>query len=82
MGYGYPLAKLAGRDVEKEGTRSPHSIFYFTLAYSGIVGFAIFAWLEISVIHGPVASLQNKRSDIRLDFFYLHIDRSIFRQFN
>jgi len=49
MGYGYPLARLAGTDVEKEGTRSPHSIFYFTLAYSGFVGVAIFAWLEASV---------------------------------
>jgi hypothetical protein len=46
LGYGYPLAKLASRDVEKEGTRSPHDIFYFTLAYSGIVGFGIFCWLE------------------------------------
>lgn len=50
LGYGYPLAKLASRDVEKEGTRSPHSVFYFTLAYSGIVGFAIFCWLEICMI--------------------------------
>jgi hypothetical protein len=47
LGYGYPLAKLASRDVEFQGTRSPHSIFYFTLAYSGIVGFGIFCWLEV-----------------------------------
>jgi hypothetical protein len=51
LGYGYPLAALAGPGVEKEGTRSPHSIFYFTLSYSGIVGFAIFCWLEICVLH-------------------------------
>jgi hypothetical protein len=50
LGYGYPLGKLASRDVEKEGTRSPHSVFYFTLAYSGILGFAIFVWLEISIL--------------------------------
>ncbi len=50
LGYGYPLAKLASRDVEKEGTRSPHNIFYFTLAYSGIVGFGIFCWLETCVM--------------------------------
>jgi hypothetical protein len=50
MGYGYPLAKLADRDVEKEGTRSPHSIFYFTLAYSGIVGFGIFSWLQVCMM--------------------------------
>jgi hypothetical protein len=49
MGYGYPLARLAGRDVEKEGTRSPHSVFYFALSYSGFVGVAIFAWLEVSI---------------------------------
>ncbi|MGA2871856.1 MAG: hypothetical protein ABSF34_22185, partial [Verrucomicrobiota bacterium] len=35
FGYGYPLAKLAGQDVVNQGTRSPHSIFYFCLAYSG-----------------------------------------------
>ena len=50
LGYGYPLAKLASRDVEKQGTRSPHSIFYFTLAYSGMVGFLIFCWLAICVL--------------------------------
>jgi hypothetical protein len=50
LGYGYPLATLASKAVEKEGTRSPHSIFYFTLAYSGLFGAAIFFWLQYSVI--------------------------------
>jgi hypothetical protein len=50
MGYGYPLAHLAGKSVEQGGTRSPHSIFYFTLAYSGVVGVVIFFWLEICII--------------------------------
>lgn len=50
LGYGYPLAHLAGREVEKQGTRSPHSVFYFTLAYSGFVGVAIFFWLEICIV--------------------------------
>jgi hypothetical protein len=50
MGYGYPLAHLAGPEVEKQGTRSPHSVFYFTLAYSGFLGVAIFFWLEICVV--------------------------------
>jgi hypothetical protein len=50
LGYGYPLAKLSGNPgTVQEGTRSPHSIFYFTLAYSGIVGVVIFFWLEICV---------------------------------
>ena len=50
LGYGYPLGKLASADVEKSGVRSPHNIFYFTLAYSGAIGVAIFFWLEINVL--------------------------------
>jgi O-Antigen ligase len=50
LGYGYPLAQLAGPEVVKQGTRSPHNIFYFTLAYSGFVGVAIFFWFEICVL--------------------------------
>ena len=46
LGYGYPLAKLASRGIEEEGTRSPHNIIYFTLGYSGIVGVAIFCWFR------------------------------------
>jgi hypothetical protein len=51
LGYGYPLAHLADANVEKAGTRSPHNIFYFTVAYSGIVGFAIFGWLMVCFLH-------------------------------
>jgi hypothetical protein len=52
LGYGYPLAKLAGNaGTVKEGTRSPHSIFYFVLAYSGVVGVVIFFWLEVCLIY-------------------------------
>lgn len=51
LGYGYPLAKLAGNaGTVKEGTRSPHSIFYFVLAYSGVVGVVIFFWLEFCLL--------------------------------
>lgn len=50
LGYGYPLAKLASKEVERTGTRSPHSIFYFTLAYSGAVGVAIFFALQSQVM--------------------------------
>jgi hypothetical protein len=51
MGYGYPLAHLASRDVEKQGTRSPHDILYFAFAYSGLVGVAIFLWLEACLFY-------------------------------
>ncbi len=48
-GYGYNLAHLANRDVEKQGTRSPHNILYFCYAYSGLVGVAIFVVMEASL---------------------------------
>ena len=51
LGYGYPLAVLTGNaGTVQQGTRSPHSIFYFTLAYSGVIGVLIFFWLEIAVV--------------------------------
>jgi hypothetical protein len=51
LGYGYPLAKLTGNNgTVQEGTRSPHSIFYFTLAYSGVVGVTIFFWFQLCLI--------------------------------
>ncbi len=50
LGYGYPLAALAGPEVEATGTRSPHNIFYFAYGYSGLVGVAIFLWLQLSLL--------------------------------
>jgi hypothetical protein len=49
LGYGYPINDLVpylkGREI-----RSPHSIFYFNLAYGGFVGFALFSLLEASLL--------------------------------
>jgi hypothetical protein len=51
LGYGYPLAKLTGNaGTVQEGTRSPHSIFYFNLAYSGILGVTIFFWFQFCLM--------------------------------
>jgi hypothetical protein len=46
LGYGYPLGELASADVVRSNTRSPHSVFYFALGYSGCVGVVIFFWLQ------------------------------------
>jgi hypothetical protein len=49
MGYGYPIADLVpylkGFDI-----RTPHSMFYFNLAYGGAVGVALFFFLEASLL--------------------------------
>jgi hypothetical protein len=50
MGYGYPIADLVpylkGMEI-----RTPHSIFYFTLCYSGAIGVAIFFVLQASILN-------------------------------
>jgi hypothetical protein len=49
MGYGFPIAELVsylkGADI-----RTPHSIFYFTLCYSGCIGVALFFTLQASIL--------------------------------
>jgi hypothetical protein len=49
MGYGYPIADLVsylkGMDI-----RTPHSILYFTLCYSGCIGVVIFFVLQTSIL--------------------------------
>jgi hypothetical protein len=81
LGYGYPLAHLAGRDTEKQGTRSPHSIFYFTLGYSGLVGIAIFFWLEICVVKLLWRVYKTTGQTFGLIYFIYGISGSFFGNF-
>jgi hypothetical protein len=49
MGYGYPIGDLVsylkGMDI-----RTPHSIYYFTLCYSGALGVMLFFLLQASIL--------------------------------
>jgi hypothetical protein len=49
LGYGYPIKDLVpylkGMDI-----RTPHSVLYFALGYSGLVGVAIFLTLQACVL--------------------------------
>jgi hypothetical protein len=49
LGYGYPLHKLNPSLAPNEEVRTPHSILYFTFAYSGLVGMAIFFTLQATL---------------------------------
>jgi len=46
-GYGYPLASLVG--YKERDIRTPHSIFFYTLAYGGWVGVVVFFMLQIAL---------------------------------
>ncbi len=49
LGYGYPIGQLvpALRNVD---IRSPHSVFHFTLANSGLLGFFLFVLLQMQLL--------------------------------
>jgi len=53
-GYGFDLFGLAPPEVrsgqEKWEVRTPHSIFYYALGYTGWVGVAIFGALQIAIV--------------------------------
>jgi hypothetical protein len=50
LGYGYPIKNLGVSGLKNSDVRSPHSIFYFTLAYSGGVGVVLFFALQFCVL--------------------------------
>ena len=82
LGYGYPLAKLAGNSgTEGQGTRSPHNIFYFTLAYSGFVGVGIFFWLEICIFRLLYRAFKVTRQTFGLAYFVYSMFGAFFGNF-
>jgi hypothetical protein len=79
LGYGYPLAKLTyNPGTVLQGTRSPHNIFYFALAYSGLVGVAIFFWLEFAVIRLSYGVYKVTGQIYALAFFVYSITNAFF----
>ncbi len=50
LGYGYPIKELGVSGLKNGDIRSPHNIFYFVLAYSGLLGVALFFWLQLCVL--------------------------------
>ena len=51
-GYGYPLASLADFDQDAEAAplRTPHSVFFYALGYTGWLGVAVFGLFHLVVL--------------------------------
>jgi hypothetical protein len=49
-GYGFPLSSLAPVKGYKESTRTPHSVFYYALGYTGWVGVVAFGLLQLTIL--------------------------------
>jgi hypothetical protein len=53
LGYGFDLFALAPEDVragQAEEIRTPHSVFYYALGYTGWVGVVLFAILQFAIL--------------------------------
>lgn len=49
FGYGYPLTELVSYLEHETWLRSPHSIFFFTLAYGGWFGVILFSLFQLAI---------------------------------
>ena len=49
-GYGFDLFSLSPMGVAESGIRTPHSVFYYALGYTGWVGVALFCFLQIAFL--------------------------------
>lgn len=53
-GYGFDLFSLAPAEVragQATDIRTPHNVFYYALGYTGWMGFALFAFMMLSILH-------------------------------
>jgi hypothetical protein len=51
-GYGFPLISVAPEEAQKnnEYDRTPHSVFFYALGYTGWVGVALFCLLQLAIL--------------------------------
>ena len=51
-GYGFPLITVAPKDAQKnnEDDRTPHSVFYYALGYTGWVGVTLYGALQLAIV--------------------------------
>jgi hypothetical protein len=51
-GYGFPLITVAPKEAQKdnEDDRTPHSVFYYALGYTGWVGVALYGALQFAIV--------------------------------
>ena len=49
-GYGFPLTTLAPVADYKASTRTPHSVFYYALGYTGWLGVVAMAFLQLAIL--------------------------------
>jgi hypothetical protein len=81
-GYGFDLFGLAPKDVragqEEWEVRTPHSVFYYALGYTGWVGVALFVLLQFTILKLLWQSYQVRGQPAGLVFWVLGMAMAFF----
>jgi hypothetical protein len=83
-GYGFDLFGLAPKDVRGDQTewdvRTPHSVFYYALGYTGWVGVGLFVALQITIFRLLWQAFRISGQPAGVAFWVLGISAACFEQ--
>jgi hypothetical protein len=82
-GYGFPLVSLApvgGEHGYGEAIRTPHSVFYYVLGYTGWVGVVVFSVLQFAIVRLLWRSYRLTGQAAGLVFWVLGMVRFFFEE--
>ena len=68
LGYGFTLTNLVTY-IGESALRSPHSVFYYTLGYSGWVGVFLFAYFQVATFYAIWAVFRRTHQSLGLAIF-------------
>jgi hypothetical protein len=82
-GYGFPLVSLAptgGVHGYGEAIRTPHSVFYYALGYTGWVGVVVFSVLQLAIVRLLWRSYRLTGQAVGLAWWVLGMGRFFFEE--
>ncbi len=81
-GYGFALITVAPKEAQKnnENDRTPHSVFYYTLGYTGWVGVVIFAALQLAIVKLLWRSYQITGQPVGLAWWLMQLVMASFEE--
>jgi hypothetical protein len=81
-GYGFNLFGLAPQAVQDgqqdDGVRTPHSVFYYALGYTGWVGVALFGLLQVAILRLLWRSYRLTGQPVGVIFWVMAIGMAFF----
>jgi hypothetical protein len=81
-GYGFPLITVAPKEAQKnnENDRTPHSIFFYALGYTGWVGVVVFVVLQITIVRLLWRSYRLTGQPVGLAWWAMGMARAMFEE--